>query len=809
MSMTKWRMNGAGKNALRCSLLAAAAVICQPALAQDAAPASANQAAEDQDASSGEIIVTAQRRSESLQKVPVSLTAVTSEALESRRINDLTEIARAAPSLQVGSDNTFAVRGVGTLAFAGTVDSSVALALDEVNLGRPFLGGALFNDLERVEVLNGPQGLLFGKNASAGLLNIVTARPKLGEYSGKAEMEYVQRDTPQSPGNANGVIVKSILNVPVSSNSALRLNALYSYQEPGTTFVGKLTPGTRNDIVNRSFSLKGKYLIEATDALSIYVIADYTKNTGVIGQFDRPFTVVDPTSINLPALGADGITAGPNNFKYGGEAGYYRDITTGGAQANVSYEMDSGIEISNLFAWRAYKLDQQYDIDNLSADGASQNLTDGKYNQYSNEFRVALPAGNRLSGQFGIYYFKSELNQSNVISGSNYVPAFVLRGYPFCVGATAVVGAFPPTCSVSNAAFLGRDNSYSLNTESLAGFGQVTFDVTDQFKVTAGGRLTRDKVSIDLTQGQRRYFTNLGGPTATINREYTNTDFSWKLGAQYQATPDVMLYGFYGRGYKGPGFNDIAPVITASLIVREETSNTAEIGIKSSFFDRRLIVNVSAFHTKFDNFQVQSFDTIIRTFQILNAAKVTTKGIEANVSARPFRGFTLDGSASILSAKFGSFLGAQCYPTQATGGCSATNSTFDATGLRLPNSPRFTSTLQAKYEFQTGGDVKPFVEGNWYHRTAVKSTPAETPGAMIPTIDLFGASMGAEIGDNVRLSLFCRNCTNVHFPTSIGIEPGDGSARNNAGQPTPKLSLQRTYSMDAFRTFGAALSFSF
>lgn len=798
-----------GRNAFKATLLAAATVLAPSAFAQEAAPAPADQAADDDRGTTGEIIVTAQRRSESLQKVPVSLTAVTSEVLESRRINDLTQIARAAPSLQVGSDNTFAVRGVGTLAFAGTVDSSVALSLDEVNLGRPFLGGALFNDLERVEVLNGPQGLLFGKNASAGLLNIITARPKLGEYSTKVDSEFVQRDTPDAPGSADGIIAKAILNIPVSANSALRINALYSYQEPGTTYVGKLLPGARNDIVNRSFSIKGKYLLEATDALSIYVIGDYTKNTGVIGSFDRPYFIVDPTSINRPALAADGITPGPNSFTYGGEAGYYRNLATGGAQANIAYELDSGFTISNLFAWRYYSVDQQYDIDNLSADGASQNLTNGDYDQYSNEFRVALPTGNRLGGQFGVYYFKSELRQSNVISGANFLPAAALRGYPFCVGVTPVPGANPPTCSVSNAAFIGRDNSYVLKTNSLAGFGQLSFDVTEELKLTAGGRLTRDEVSIDLVQGQRRYFTNLGGPTATINREYSNTDFSWKLGAQYQATPDIMLYGFYGRGYKGPGFNDIAPVITASLIVREETSNTAEIGVKSSFFDRRLTLNVSAFHTKYDNFQVQSFDSVIRTFQILNAAEVTTKGAEVSVSARPFRGFTIDANASLLSAKFDSFPGAQCYPTQSTGGCSPTNATFDATGLRLPNSPKFTSTIQARYEFDTGGDVTPFIEGNWYHRTAVKSTPAETPGATIPTIDLFGASLGAAIGDNVRFSLFCRNCTNVHFPTSIGIEPGDGSARNNQGQPTPKLTLQRTFSMDAFRTFGAALSFSF
>lgn len=757
----------------------------------------------------GDIVVTAQRRSESLQKVPVSVTAVTSEMLESRQISELTQIARAAPSLQVGSDNTFAVRGVGTLAFAGTIDSSVALALDEVNLGRPFLGGSLFNDLERVEVLNGPQGLLFGKNASAGLLNIVTAKPKIGEFSSKTDLETVLRDTPQSSGDAKGVIVKETLNIPVSANSALRINALYSYQEPGTTYVGRPNPGARFDLNNKTFSIKGKYLLEVSDDLSVYVIADYNKSTGVAGAFDRSYSNVAPGSIHTPVLAADGITPGIDNFKVGGETGYYRDIKTGGAQARIAYTLGSGVEISNLLAWRFYKIDQQYDIDNLSADGASVNETQGTYNQYSNEFRVALPAGNRLSGQAGIYLFKSKLDQSNIIRGANYVPSFVSSGFPFCVGVTAVPGAFPPTCSVSNVSFLGRDTDYVLDTESYAGFGQLTYDITDQLKVFAGGRMTHDKVAINLVQGQFNYFTNLGGPRGTINRTYSNTDFSWKIGAQYQVTPDVMIYGFYGRGYKGPGFNDVSPVLTGSLVVKEESSKALEVGIRSSFFDRRLTLNLSAFHTKFDNFQVQSFDPIIQTFQILNAAKVTTKGIEASISARLFDGFTINGSASLLSARFGSFPGAQCYPTQTTSGCSATVSTFDATGLRLPNSPEFTSTMQAKYEFPTSGSFKPFIEGNWYHRTSVKTASADTPGGTIPMVDILGASIGAQVGDAIRVSLFCRNCTNVHMPTAIGTDPGDAAARNNLGQPVPKLTLSRSYSLDAFRTFGASLSFKF
>ncbi len=759
------------------------------------------------DAAPGEIIVTAQRRSESLQRVPVSLTAVTAETVTSRNLNDLTQIARAAPTLQVGIDNTFAVRGVGTLSFAGTVDSSVALAIDEVNLGRPLLNSPLFNDLERVEVLNGPQGLLFGKNASAGLLNIVTSRPVIGEYSSATNIEAGSRSTPGADRTAPSVIARETVNVPVSENSALRISGLYSYQEPGTTYVGRPTAGTRHDLNLRTYSIKGKYLARL-GALEFYAIADYNENHGIAGIFDNTFRQLDATSTNIGPIAADGIAPGTENLLYGGDANQFRDIKTGGAQAKVSYALASGIEISNLFAWRFYDQDQALDSDYLSQNGFNLNSTQSHYDQYSNELRLALPSGNRLSGQVGLYYFKSTLDLARQQGGNSFLPGFVAAGYPFCVGAVAVPGAFPPTCSVSNTAQIGSDVSYRLDTQSYAGFGQLTFDVTDGLRVIAGGRLTRDEIDIDLVQNQRNYFSTLAGPRGSFSSSYGNTDFSWKLGAQYQATPTIMAYGFYGRGYKGPGFNDSFPTATADVVVREESSKSAEIGIKSAFFDRRLTVNVSAFHTKFDNFQVQSFNPNTVSFQVQNAAAVTSKGVEATVIVAPVRGLTLTGSASVLRSRFDDFQGAQCYPTQTTGGCSATVSTFNAQGLTLPVAPKFASSLGAVYEIDTGGEVKPFLQGDWYHRSSVYYTVAQAPGTRFGILDVFGASVGARIG-GFRVAVFCKNCTNKIYPTAIGTDAGDANARDARGQATPKLSYTQQFGLDSVRTIGVNLGMRF
>ncbi len=224
-----------------------------------------------------DIIVTAQRRAERLQDVPVSVAVVNSEQLRSQGITNLSQLNQAAPSLQVSGENNFTIRGVGTLAFQQTLESSVAIAQDEVNLASSILGGAVgtFYDVAQVEVLSGQQGLLFGKNASAGLLNIITRLPVLGETSGHLKVEGVHR--PSSPNNGLGVVGEATINLPVSDNSALRINTVFSSQDPVVKFVGSGT----GDFGLTQFGVRVKYLAEFSDELSLYVIGDYNQEKGV------------------------------------------------------------------------------------------------------------------------------------------------------------------------------------------------------------------------------------------------------------------------------------------------------------------------------------------------------------------------------------------------------------------------------------------------------------------------------------------------------------------------------------------------
>lgn len=751
-----------------------------------AAPALAQTAAEG----ANDIIVTAQRRPERLQNVPVSVTAVSSDLLKSRGLNDLTQMTLAAPSLQSGADNNFSVRGVGTSAFSNSIESSVAYAQDEVNLTNAGLVYSFF-DLAQVEVLNGPQGLLFGRNASAGLVNVTSAKPQLGKTSGQFDLELDRR--PTAANDSFGIVARGAVNLPLGQTVALRLAGFNEYQTPLVNFNGPLNNGVRNELDLRRFGLRAGLLFKPNEAFSLYVVGDVGQDRGVLGLFDTTYRSLGAGSLNAAPLAATGITASPGNLTMAGNAGYYRDLDRNGLQAKASYLFDNGIEISNIAAWKGFTRRQQLDVDGTGSNGADINASSTSFNQYSNELRLALPGENRLSGQAGIYVFRSTLKETGQIAGDNYFPAFLLPSYPFCVGATAVSGAFPPTCSVSNNYFLGFDRVVRQTNDSLAAFGQLTYKLTDALQLIGGARVTRDSVAIHLVQNQQKYFVPFGVVEPGRSERVSNTNFSYKLGAQYNLTRDLMAYGTYGRGYKGPGFNNNEVSTTASLAIKPETNENVEIGIKTSWLRRRLIVNISAFSSNFSNYQVQSFDLTSASFVTQNAATVKSKGAELSITARPLSGLTIGANATLLDSKFGNFPGAQCYPGQ---GCT----TYNAAGRSTPLAPKFTGTVDVNYEFNASGPLRPFVGANFYHRSSMNFTTQPYPGTTYGQSNIWGGTIGLK-ADNWRVSVFCKNCGDQRVPGSLGLESGDG----NSGIAT----VTQRYGMNSFRTIGAQLGFNF
>jgi iron complex outermembrane receptor protein len=771
-----------------------AMLLASAGLAALAMPAHAAAAAQQQDATETdptEIIVTAQRREESIQDVPVAVTVVTADTLASRQIDSASEIFLAAPSVQFGGEGDFSIRGVGTLSFAPSLESSVAVAVDDVNLGRPGLGVGTFDDVARVEALSGPQGLLFGKNASSGLINIVTQRPELGKLGGNFNLEATVRDT--VPGDSMGVVARGTINLPLGTSSALRINTRYSYQNPITQHIGL---GAVDENL-RDWGVRVKFLTQPTDNLEIYIIGEYGERSGRPGQTYRS---VPSGSELVGAIVADGIKPGPDNFFYSSGAATFSNGEIGGIQGTVSYTFDNDWQLINVAAYKYSKLEGNLDTDYLRASFLDTNRASGDYNQFSNELRLSIPASSRVNGQIGLYYFQLKDKGTSQLGGLLGLPPFVLAGFPFCVNPPVVRPGPPPNCNRNNQFALGRDSISNLDSKSYAAFGQLNFDVTDALTVLAGARLTRDEITQRLTQfSLGTYGISLGAP-GTFNGAVDNTNFSYKVGAQYDFTPDVMLYGFYARGYKGPAISDVSAGTTLGVI-RPETNDNFEVGLKTSLFNRRLIFNLTGFLSDYDDYQIQSFDTGLQTYVLQNAASLRSKGLEAQLIARPTRGLSINAGATFLDATFKDFPGAQCYPGQAAVVPACATGRYNAAGNQLPASAKFTSTLQGLYEFPVSNDGEMFVEANWYHRSSINYSINAAPGTLIGAADFVGASIGFK-QDNLRISLFCKNCFDQRVPTGIGLWAGD--AANTGIQTTAQ-----SFSENSVRNIGLSISYRY
>ena len=760
------------------------------AFAQDAQIDSEENAEENQSGLEV-ILVEAQRTTQNLQEVPVSVQMLSGDDLKNKNINELTQLSLLAPSLQIGQDNTYAVRGIGSQISTGTTDPSVAIAIDGVSLGRNTLAAVPFNDIASVEVLNGPQGLLFGKNASSGLVNITTTRPQMDENSGKVSLEYNMR--PTVPTDAVGTILNGTVNLPVSDNSALRINAHFSDQESLTQNVFPSESKVDPDI--QKSSVKAKYLYE-DGPLSIYAIADYTKNTGNGERFARTYRTVAPESETLPFLEADNIVAGPENFLLNADGEHFGEIEIGGVQAEISYSLDNGMDIVNIAAYRYSESDRSIYGDFSAKVDQVVNTNQTDYDQFSNELRLIFPETDSYSGQVGLFYFNStqDINAILEVVGP---PPFVAIGFPFCIGAE--ISGPPPACPYSNDVFLGSDSITKFEQTSYAAFGQFDFYLSDKLTATAGARLTKDEVDTDVLQTQLNYFVPIGGPRGNFIDSVDNTNLSWKLGLQYQSTNDVMFFGSVGQGYKGPGFNtDNLGIPEVPFAVQDEVSTTIEVGLRSQLMDGNVIFNATLFNTDFEDYQAQSFNLIAQGFILQNAATVQSRGAEVAIKALATDNLTFSWDLALLDSTFDEFLEASCTPDSLQ--CGPDDRFFDASGFATPLSADVTSSLQANYEQELTDSMYGFVNASMYYRSELNygiGSPQRTVGSATT----FNISMGVVTDSHWRVSLFCNNCTDEVIPTSIAFDPGD----NNDGL----ASTRQSWGLNSVRSIGIAVSKSF
>lgn len=740
----------------------------------------------------GDIIVTAQRRSENLRDVPIAITVVNGQSLRETGANQLSDITQRAPSLNFTASPgvpNFSIRGVGTNSFDYGIESAVGIAVDDVNITLPrYVPLNSLADVDRVEVLRGPQGLLFGKNTTAGLISIATTKPQLGQFSSNGRVQMGSRDQVQS---------QAVVNVPLGSNAALRVVGGYQYQKPVTDLVG---PG-RLDPVRRWFGT-GKLLWEPTDRLSLYAIVDYQSNSGIEAYSTiRNFGGNDPTPIPAafrPFAPANfvqaqntalGVVASPRNNKTAiGSNDVVRDERSFGAQISASY--DAGpVTITSVTAYRNLHARANNDVDQTPVAFFDTNIANSQSYQLSEELRLANTGHGFVDYTAGLYYF------------DQHIDAQILQAGTF--------GVFPPSTPVRLSPVTGQSN-FDYRTKSYAGFAQLTFNLTPALRLIAGGRYTRDEIrsttAVTAVPGVCNLVTFLlsggrqcvGALAAPIVAGRNADGFSAKGGLEYTVASTANLYATYTRGYKGPAVSSAAGV---AFNVDPETVDAYEIGGKFTLLDRRLSLNLAGFINDFRNFQAQVFDPTLNgglgSFRTGNASALKTRGVEAEAVVKVARGISLSGGVTYLDAKYGNYSVACYYAQTAAQGCTLAGPSFNAAGTPLVGASKWTTTLAASIDRPISGALKVFATADWRYRTR-SYYAINDPNTIQPAYSLVNATIGiGDIGDHARISVFVRNLFDKRY--AAVIYPGNFSV----GQ------YVQTLPDNAFRRIGAAFEWRF
>jgi len=729
--------------------------------------AAAPQVASAQESVLDELTVTAQKREENLQDVPLSVAVVQSETLQSLRLNEATDIQTLVPSVTLinsaGPRNFgFFIRGIGTSTFAAeTIEGSTAYVLDGVVLGQSGSALADLPDIERLEVLRGPQGTLFGKNASAGVINLVTRRPS-AEFDFKVGLSWAWPDDERK--------FTAYVSGPITDTLRYSLSARRNLRDGYITnvFDGRKL-NNRDD-----YGFRGKLEWTPTDALTATFTADYWDRGANCCLWTLAATGAVRSAAENLAVGA-GVDIGPDNHEQNINGPVFADVQSYGTSAQVDYDFGGGFTLTSVSAYRRWLTRDGLDSDSAPINQLDVNLGILKQSQVSQELRIASPTGGLIDYVAGVFFF-----QTDVHSASTHL--FPLVPLPF-FSRLAVIDA---------------------QTRNMAVFGQANLNLSDDLRLIVGARALREKIEADKTRRDVRF--NL---TDSASQSKTNDALVWRLGAQYDVDDDVMAFATVTRGYKGGGYDTNIGVSTLRSVAPEKPT-AYEVGLRTVWPDLRLVANLTAFHTKVKDYQTAGRDPITSTYPIASA-EAKTRGFELEVVSRPIpdADFTLTGSAAYVDAEWGDFPNAPCYggqlPAQGcinpTNPAAATGVQQDLTGARLPFSPMWQLNLNGHYETPVGDGLRLTLDGGASYRSksliAFPNNPrTEQKGYMVVNAAVgFGPQDG-----RWKASVFAKNLLDEFYRSAMFSTPF-GSADGRG------LSQFQVY--EAQRVVGVALDVDF
>ena len=839
------RLNKFAVSALTTTILATMTIA--PAFAQDA---EADAEAEEVDPNA--IIVTATRRAQNVQDVPLAVTAVSPEQLERQGVVNVSQLSQVSPSFsssnaQIASGSVvLRIRGVGTTSNNIGFESAVGIFIDGAYQSRPGVALGEFVDVERVEVLRGPQGTLFGRNTSAGALTVTNNRPNLSEFGGFANATY---------GSYNLTNVQGAVNVPLVQDSlALRVTGAYRKSDGTVDVRGRngVKVGESNDA--NQFLLRGQ-LGFAFGAVEGRIIADYAQSkAGCCTAVElAPSGLETSGLLNLFGLG---VTGGQFQDNRGLQAVDDRitsanfapigNIKNYGVTGEVTVPLSDAADLIYIGSYREFRAKETYDTDFTALDLFNVDLNNTRIDTMTQELRLQGDAlDNKLEFLVGGYYSTEDIRQEVSFSlGTDYA-AFAnaslfglasqlgIPSFGFTALQTLSGGANPATTRATN--------GYTQNSKSWSLFTNNTFSITDSFKASFGLRYSSESkdgsyASVSNTNPTCNGIVanagalNLGsadprvralGGTALVlgclpflapadlpasaalplprsfSGKFKDSELIYTGKLLYEFDIPVNVYVSFTHGYKSGGFNldSTAAIGGANPAFRSELVDSYEAGVKARFLDNAVTANLAIFKEDFTDFQVLEFTGT--RFQTFNVPKATSKGFELETTIRPDDHFTVNAALTYVEA---------AYPKNCAGTSTEIN-VLNLCGEDLTNAAQITAIAGATYTNNIGSNLKFFLNGQVKlesdSRTSTQATELPTSPAGVGTT----AKLPFDIQDgNVKVNLRAGISTS---DDSVGIELW---AQNLFDEPTRGVTFNTTLrsgSRSAFilepRTIGVTL----
>jgi iron complex outermembrane receptor protein len=766
-----------------------------PASAVDnAVPAAGKAPRAEDEATMAAVTVTARRRTEKAQDVPAPIAVVRGDDLKASLISQVQDLQQALPSTNAAFQqprvSSVAVRGIGSNPANEGLEGSVGLIVDNVYQGRPGMLAIDLLDLEQVDLLRGPQGTLFGKNTTAGVLNLTTKRPTFTpEHS--LEVSAGQRGYYQTLASLSG---------PLTDTLAGRLSLSKTHDR------GWLTNSYDNQRYNgvAREGIRGQLLYKPNESFNLRLIADYNHEDDTQGTLvPYGFGPAAPGKLNwqaataaalgLPA-GSQPINTDPGNYRVSFDSEQRVRVYQGGLSAEANWHLAGGYHATSITASRFWTFHPHNDNDLTPASGLVDGGYDVRHRQFSQEFRLASALGAKFDYVAGAYYYHQNI-------GDDFLSRLGAKADLLLLNNTAGRGLVDNTTGTSHGS--GTTDSYAL-------FGQGNLHISERLDLTGGlratyeskdGRVYREALAggRDLSLYPAAIQAAVAAARSSVGGAYDSGDLhisgfapSGLATLSYKFTPALLGYVTLSHGEKSGGISisgvGSAPTLGArSLIIRPEKANNLELGIKSGWLKNRLLFNVNYFQTRIQDYQTNAYvaGPLTPVLILTNAGDVTSEGAEIDLKARLWRGFTFNVTGSYNDARYTSFPNAPVAAELAATGVTRT----DLSGHAVVGAPKWIANTGGRYDWAWRDGLRQYVTVNYAVRSWAEGYIDDSRYARIRGYGLLNLATGWQFnsGDTGRwdMSLWARNALDKRYFMAAAASnlSGGGGYMASAGAP--------------------------